>query len=71
MVSAETAARLAPDAVRPREDGELLLRRRSAHTAAGDTFLVPEVDRERLLGLFPRPWGSTSTRGSPTRSTAA
>ena len=65
VVSADTAARMAPDAVRPRQDGELLLRRRSAHTAAGATFDVPEVDRERLLGLFPRALGEYLDPGIP------
>ncbi len=65
VVSPPTAARLAPDAVRPRPDGELLLRRRSAHTAAGDSFVVPEVDRERLLGLFPRTLGEYLDPGIP------
>ena len=65
MVSAETAARLAPDAVRPREDGELLLRRRTAHSAAGREFVLPDVDRERIRGLFPHELGEYLDPGIP------
>ncbi len=65
VVSPPTAARLASDAVRSRADGELLLRRRSAHTAAGDAFVVPEVDRERLNGLFPHALGEYLDPGVP------
>ncbi len=65
VVSAATAARLAPDAVRPREDGELLLRRRTAHSAPGDEFVLPDVDRERIRGLFPIELGEYLDPGIP------
>ena len=65
VVSAATAARLAPDAVRPREDGELLLRRRSAHSAPGEDFVLPDVDRERIRGLFPIELGEYLDPGIP------
>ena len=65
VVSAATAARLAPDAVRPREDGELLLRRRSAHSAPGEDFVLPDVDRERIRGLFPIELGEYLDAGIP------
>ena len=53
------------DAVRPREDGELLLRRRSAHSAPGDEFVLPDVDRERIRGLFPHRAGGVPRPGHP------
>ncbi len=65
VVSADTAARLAPDAVRPREDGELRLRRRTAHSAPGDAFVLPEVDHERIRGLFPHELGEYLDPGAP------
>ncbi len=65
VVSAATAARLAPDAVRPREDGELMLRRRSAHSAPGKDFVLPDVDRERIRGLFPIELGEYLDPGIP------
>ena len=65
VVSAATAARLAPDAVRPREDGELLLRRRTAHSAPGEEFVLPDVDRERIRGLFPIELGEYLDPGIP------
>ena len=65
VVSAATAARLAPDAVRPREDGELMLRRRSAHSAPGEDFVLPDVDRERIRGLFPIELGEYLDPGIP------
>ena len=65
VVSAATAARLAPDAVRPREDGELLLRRRTAHSAPGEDFVLPDVDRERIRGLFPIELGEYLDPGIP------
>ena len=65
VVSAATAARLAPDAVRPREDGELMLRRRTAHSAPGDEFVLPDVDRERIRGLFPIELGEYLDPGIP------
>ena len=65
VVSAATAARLAPDAVLPRADGELLLRRRTAHSAPGDEFVLPDVDRERIRGLFPHELGEYLDPGIP------
>ncbi len=65
VVSAETAGRLPADAIRPREDGELLFRRRSPRTKPGASFVVPEVDRDRLHGLFPHELGRYLDPGAP------
>ncbi len=65
VVSTETAARLAPGAVRLREDGALLLRRRTAHSAPGRESTLPEVDRERVRGLFPEDLGEYLDLGIP------
>jgi class 3 adenylate cyclase/tetratricopeptide (TPR) repeat protein len=57
-VSEATAARLAPDAVRPREDGQLLLRRRRAHTVAPGAAPLPPGDDALLRTLFPHALGA-------------
>ena len=57
MVSPATAQRLAPDAVRPRADGELLLRRRTAHSAPGEPSGPPPCPQGRLRTLFPHVLG--------------
>jgi class 3 adenylate cyclase/predicted ATPase len=57
VVSPATAHRLAPDAVRPREDGELMLRRRRAHTFAPGAAAQPEADPALLATLFPHALG--------------
>ena len=65
VVSTQTAGRLGPGATRPRQDGELLLRRLRARSKAGDVLLLPEVDRERIRGLFPRELGEYLDPGAP------
>ncbi len=65
VLSPATAVRLAPDAVRRRDDGERLLRRRSAHTAPANPLDVGAVGRERLRGLFPHALGEYLDPGIP------
>lgn len=57
VVSPATAARLPSDAVRPREDGELLLRRRAPHTRSREAAHAPEADPALLRTLFPHALG--------------
>ncbi|HEX6888557.1 MAG TPA: adenylate/guanylate cyclase domain-containing protein [Candidatus Nanopelagicales bacterium] len=57
VVSPATVARLRPGAVRPREDGQLLLRRRAAHAPAPGAAPLPEVDPALLRTLFPHALG--------------
>ncbi len=57
VVSPATAARLARDAVRPRADGALVLRRRNAHSAPLGRTGQPEVGAELLATLFPHELG--------------
>lgn len=65
VVSPQTAGRLGRGATRPREDGELLLRRLKARSKPGDGLLVPEVDLARIRGLFPRELGEYLDPGAP------
>ena len=57
VVSPATAQRLAADAVRPRADGELMLRRRAAHSAPPGADALPEADTGLLRTLFPQTLG--------------
>jgi class 3 adenylate cyclase/tetratricopeptide (TPR) repeat protein len=54
VVSAGTASRIAPDAVKPREDGALLLRRRRPSRAPQGPDNVSHVSRETVATLFPQ-----------------
>jgi class 3 adenylate cyclase/tetratricopeptide (TPR) repeat protein len=57
VVSPATAARLRPQSVRPRKDGELLLRRRNAHSEAPGWSGVPPAAPDLLRSLFPHVLG--------------
>jgi class 3 adenylate cyclase/tetratricopeptide (TPR) repeat protein len=64
-VSAATAAALPAAAVRPREDGTLVLRWRRPHASAGVPRPDREVEPETLRGLFPRLLGQVLEPGPP------
>jgi class 3 adenylate cyclase len=64
-VSAATATALPASAVRPREDGTLLLRWRRPHASAGGWRPDREVEPETLRGLFPRLLGQVVEPGPP------
>ncbi|MCU0301751.1 MAG: AAA family ATPase [Candidatus Nanopelagicales bacterium] len=57
VVSEATAARLPADAVRPRADGRLLLRRRRPRTLAPGAAALPPADDALLRSLFPQALG--------------
>ena len=57
VVSAATAARLTPGAVRPRPDGQLLLRRRRVRNPAPGARPLPDVSPRLLRTLFPHALG--------------
>ncbi len=64
-VSAATAAALPAEAVRPREDGTLLLRWRRPHAATDGPAPEREVGPETLRRLFPGPLGQVLEAGPP------
>jgi class 3 adenylate cyclase/tetratricopeptide (TPR) repeat protein len=64
-VSAGTAARLPAAAVRPREDGLLLLRWRKPPSPPAGASPERGVDEQTLRGLFPRALGAVLARGAP------
>jgi len=64
-VSTGTAALLPPSAVRPREDGALLLRRRVPVQPAGTAPPLPDVGHDRLLTVFPHALGEYLDPGPP------
>lgn len=57
VVSPATAALLGRDETRPREDGERLLRRRTARVAPSGARTLPHVAPATLRSLFPRALG--------------
>jgi len=64
-VSTATARALPASAVRPREDGTLLLRWRRPHAIAGGSRPDRQVEPETLRRLFPRLLGQMVERGTP------
>ena len=42
-----------------------MLRRRAAHSAPGEEFVLPDVDRARIQGLFPHELGEYRDQGIP------
>jgi hypothetical protein len=65
VVRAATAARLSPGSTRPRDDGELLLRRRAAHSPPGPPAPVPPGSDALLHTLFPVELGAYLAPGPP------
>ena len=65
VVSPATASRLRPDATRPREDGQLVLRRRRPHSPQGAAQPVPGADDALLRTLFPVALGEYLAPGPP------
>jgi class 3 adenylate cyclase/tetratricopeptide (TPR) repeat protein len=65
VVSPATARRLGPDTTRPRDDGQLLLRRRRPHSPQGVTPPVPGADDALLRTLFPLALGEYLAPGPP------
>ena len=65
VVSPETAARLPADAVRPRDDGELVLRWRRPPMPPEETSAFPEIDEDTVRSLFPRHLGEVLAPGAP------
>ncbi len=65
VVSPVTAGRLPPGSTRPRDDGALLLRRRSARTAPGRPASAAPDRTERLPTLFPTALGEYLAPGPP------
>lgn len=57
VVSPATAARLPRDATRPREDGQWLLRRRTARSGPSGARPLPPLAQATLNTLFPRTLG--------------
>jgi len=64
-ISPSTAALLPPSAVRPREDGLLLLRWRRPPRPPAGASPEREASEELLRGLFPRLLGDVLARGRP------
>ena len=65
VVSAATAARLRPGSTRPREDGQLVLRRRAPHSPRGTAPPVPHASEALLRTLFPVALGEYLAPGPP------
>ena len=65
VVSPATARRLRPGATRPREDGQLVLRRRGPHSPQGTAQPVPGADDALLRTLFPVALGEYLAPGPP------
>ncbi len=65
VVSPSSAGRLAPGAVRARDDGALVLVRRRARTRPAGPSPIPEVSAARLSTLFPVDLGQYLAPGPP------